>query len=1349
MKLASKLVLLWALSLILSSCGGGAEPPVATPRSAVYAASVQTTARSAADYNNLVQRIYVAYFGRAADPGGQAYWSALFLQVGAPTDLAGLVAAYSANPSVKALVDMFGTSKESNDLYPGANAAFIGAIYRNLFSRDGDAAGAAFWTDLLDRGLMTRGIAALALMNYAQSSDITVINNKVAVAALFTSSLKSAEQVNGYSGLDANVLVRAMLSNVIDTTVPAAQQTLIDSTVSGLAGAYVSTSNLTLATGNGHSLVVRADGTLWAWGGNANNQLGDGGSADVRTPKAIGSGYATVAAGFAHSLARKTDNSLWAWGSNLNGQVGNGSVVNVLTPTQVGSGFGALAAGFFHSIALKTDGTLWAWGSNQYGQLGDGSRTDSRVPKLIGSGYVAIAAGNYSTLGLKTDGTLWAWGNNSFGQLGDGSIVDSLLPKQVGSGFASIAARTTHAFGTRTDGSNWAWGEDSNGQLGDLKTSASLVPKLIGSAYAGVEAGASFSLGRKADGTLWSWGLNNVGQLGDASFTNRLPAQSIGSGYAAATAGHRHSLARKVDGSVWAWGDNAFGQLGDGSTAASGVPRQVLASTAQGAGASVSSVGPVTAISGQLVNFVVRGNNLGSGLTVSVADCASMFGAGGTAVNRIFSCIPGSAGVKAGTVFESPGGKVLATFTMTVTQAKLPVIQSYSPSSVFQGQATTFTIVGTDFTAAMMFTLDGCDNALELPGGSSTQRQYACTPSKVGALQILMRDRSGVGLALLPVSVGGATVAKFAVDKASLAFGQQTPGTTSAAQVITVSNPGGATLINLSVITSFPSTFTSASTCAGSLAAGASCTVTVRFAPDLYWVNNTAARSSVISIVSDKGSASVSLSGTVPPLPRPALRISPSTLTFGAQAVGSSSAAQTLTLTNTGDAPLDFTCIDTPRIDKPTDCYVFHTEYLGLPYDYSYTTSCKFNSNLAYPPTDIAPYIIQPQANLAPGASCTVSVVFKPSASGARNGAVVIDSNASNQANATVALSGATSVPVPVFSTYSPSVATLNQSTVFTLTGANFVSGMSFTLDACVGVVELAGGSSTQRQFACTPVNSGTLNGSLKSNGVNLGTFTVTVSGGGGGGGNTSGADYSTSFSIGESSEATFTLTDRNPRHLSTSDTFTLDAVEQVWAFTAAQYSVSIYALDATNAQLFLNGQAFSGYLLCSNQGSTGMCFPTLPAGKYWIGSVPAQTVFSGYSNPVYHEVSTNHVLPKWRGQSNISMTTSGANGYWKSQGFTLGSGDARAFIETEGYAGKFMIMNPSQYSAFAAAYPNGYTNGSYSYTYACGGTSGGADVEIECELKLTGGSTYYLVYINDSGSWAGGAANIEFYVPQ
>ncbi|MDY7033888.1 MAG: hypothetical protein SVY10_18495, partial [Thermodesulfobacteriota bacterium] len=81
-----------------------------------------------------------------------------------------------------------------------------------------------------------------------------------------------------------------------------------------------------------------------------------------------------VAAGYYHTVGIKADGSLWAWGRNNYGQLGDGTTAYKNTPTQIGTDtdWSYLAAGGYHTVGIKADGSLWAWGRNNYSQLGDG-----------------------------------------------------------------------------------------------------------------------------------------------------------------------------------------------------------------------------------------------------------------------------------------------------------------------------------------------------------------------------------------------------------------------------------------------------------------------------------------------------------------------------------------------------------------------------------------------------------------------------------------------------------------------------------------------------------------------------------------------------------------------------------------------------------------------------------------------------------------------------------------------------------------------------------------------------------------------------------------------------------------
>ncbi len=321
-----------------------------------------------------------------------------------------------------------------------------------------------------------------------------------------------------------------------------------------------------LAAGGFHSLAIKTDGSLWAWGANGAGQLGDGTTTGRLTPIQILTGVAAVAARADHTLALKTDGSLWAWGANGFGQLGDGTTTGRSTPIQILTGVAAVSAGSGHTLALKTDGSLWAWGGNGFGVLGDGTTTNRYTPVQVLTGVAAVAAGGSHTLALKTDGSLWAWGVNWSGQVGDGTTTDRSRPVQVLTGVAAMSGDGAHTLAIKTDGSLWAWGYNEYGQLGDGTTTTRLTPIQVLTGVAAVSAGRYMTLAIKTDGSLWAWGQNTVGQLGDGTTNGHLTPVLVLAGVAAVSTSGFHTLARKTDGSLWAWGFSAHGQLGDGTT---------------------------------------------------------------------------------------------------------------------------------------------------------------------------------------------------------------------------------------------------------------------------------------------------------------------------------------------------------------------------------------------------------------------------------------------------------------------------------------------------------------------------------------------------------------------------------------------------------------------------------------------------------------------------------------------------------------------------------------------------------------------------------------------------------------
>jgi alpha-tubulin suppressor-like RCC1 family protein len=332
----------------------------------------------------------------------------------------------------------------------------------------------------------------------------------------------------------------------------------------------------TLAGGTSHSLGLRSDGTVWAWGLNTNGQLGDATTTQRKAPVQV-SGITTagaIAAGASHSVAALSDGTVKAWGLNTNGQLGDNTTTQRTSPVAVSTltNVGAVAAGASHSLALKNDGTVWAWGLNTSGQLGDNTTTQRNTPVAVSglTGVVAVAAGASHSLAVKSDGTVWAWGLNTNGQLGDGTTTLRKVPVQATTlaAVAMVSGGTSHSLAVKTDGTVWAWGLNTSGQVGDNTTTQRLSPVQVTTlaSVADIAAGASHSLAVKTDGTVWGWGLNTSGQVGDGTTTSprSAPVQVVGlTGISMIAGGATHSLAATSAGEVWAWGGNASGQIGD------------------------------------------------------------------------------------------------------------------------------------------------------------------------------------------------------------------------------------------------------------------------------------------------------------------------------------------------------------------------------------------------------------------------------------------------------------------------------------------------------------------------------------------------------------------------------------------------------------------------------------------------------------------------------------------------------------------------------------------------------------------------------------------------------------------
>ena len=231
---------------------------------------------------------------------------------------------------------------------------------------------------------------------------------------------------------------------------------------------------IAVAASQVHSLALKSNGEVVAWGSNIDGQT------DV--PASAMSSVIAIAAGGDHSMALKSDGTVVAWGSNASNQLDIPAGLNNVI---------AIAAGDFHSLALKSNGEVVAWGCGggyDYGQC--------TVPSAALSGVTAIGAGAAHSLALKNGGVI-AWGIDLQGQIA--------VPASATSGVVAIAAAggSNHSLALKSNGAIVAWGRNEDGQTD--------VPAGLSGVVA-IATGFNHSMALKSDGTLAAWGNNSYGQ---------------------------------------------------------------------------------------------------------------------------------------------------------------------------------------------------------------------------------------------------------------------------------------------------------------------------------------------------------------------------------------------------------------------------------------------------------------------------------------------------------------------------------------------------------------------------------------------------------------------------------------------------------------------------------------------------------------------------------------------------------------------------------------------------------------------------------------------------------------------
>ncbi len=146
-----------------------------------------------------IQGIYVALFGRPADPGGLAYWNGV---TNNGSDLSKLIGQLTA-------------SQEYLDRFKGkTNAEIVTTIYQSLFGRAPDAEGLKFFVGGLDGGTLKLETIAINILDGAQGSDKTLLESKIAAGNLFTSHLDLSIEIAAYNGNAAAQIGRDYIDSI-------------------------------------------------------------------------------------------------------------------------------------------------------------------------------------------------------------------------------------------------------------------------------------------------------------------------------------------------------------------------------------------------------------------------------------------------------------------------------------------------------------------------------------------------------------------------------------------------------------------------------------------------------------------------------------------------------------------------------------------------------------------------------------------------------------------------------------------------------------------------------------------------------------------------------------------------------------------------------------------------------------------------------------------------------------------------------------------------------------------------------------------------------------------------------
>jgi len=194
---------------------------------------------AATQYNATVQKAYIAYYGRPADPSGLAYW----------TDKLA-----AAKGNLSEIIQAFGSSAEATSLFGSkTNLAAVETLYQQIFGRGADSEGLIYYSGELQAGRMTLVNVAQRIIDGAKGGDVAIVSNRLVAAQSFTDSLNTGPEILAYQGDAAAASARTWLSSVSSTagsltTATAAIDATISTIIANYGGGSSGGSTFTLTT---------------------------------------------------------------------------------------------------------------------------------------------------------------------------------------------------------------------------------------------------------------------------------------------------------------------------------------------------------------------------------------------------------------------------------------------------------------------------------------------------------------------------------------------------------------------------------------------------------------------------------------------------------------------------------------------------------------------------------------------------------------------------------------------------------------------------------------------------------------------------------------------------------------------------------------------------------------------------------------------------------------------------------------------------------------------------------------------------------------------------------------------